>query len=792
MTAKKEKTTFKRYIFLLWLLFFTGILFSIVFFYGVSKGILGYMPTFEQLEDPNSSLATEIFSVDGKILGKYYRENRSNVRYEELPQNIKNALVATEDVRFEEHSGIDLRALVRAISKLGKNGGGSTITQQLAKNLFTIRAREQKKLKGTEHEYKATFLEKIIHYRIKEKLKEWVIAAQLEQHYTKEEIFTMYLNTVEFSDNAFGIKSAARTYFNKLPIDLNIEESAMLVGMLKAPTKFNPRINKNDRSRKRRNVVLFQMHHYDYITKAEKDSLQALELTIDFQRGSHSDGIAPYFRENLRMELKKWVKAHPKTDGTFYDIYGDGLKIHTTINYAMQVHAEAAVKEHLVKLQKLFDKKKGKKNLWKKFEDEPWKKHAKVWTNLQEKTKKIFISRGIPKDKVEEYINTPRKMKVWSWEGDIDTVLSPLDSIMYYRLFLQTGFMAADQKTGEIKAWVGGINYKHFQYDHVNINTKRQVGSTFKPFIYTLAIKEKGYSPCFKIPNEQVTFELNDPIWPIPEVWTAKNSGGKYGSQHKLADKNGMITIKNGLKGSINTIVAYLMHELNPSLVTDFVKKLGITSNIPPVPSICLGTPDISLTELVGAYTTFSNKGYQSKPYFISRIEDKNGNLIQSFEPEQTEALDKYTAYIMTQLLRNVIDESGGSGNRVRFRYKIPLSLQIAGKTGTTQNNSDGWFMGFTPDLIAGAWVGHEDRYIHFKKTAYGQGASTALPIWAGFIKRVYADTTLNYNIKSSFPKPPGTLSVKLDDCTTVNSNTDDSNPDNPANDTPDDEGDWD
>lgn len=748
-STKTKKKSFKRYIFLLWLILFFSIMLSIAFFYGVSKGLLGEMPTFEQLENPTNFLATEIISEDGKILGKYYRENRSNARFDELAQNLKDALIATEDSRFENHSGIDLRALLRAVLKLGKDGGGSTLSQQLAKNLFRTR------------DFPKSAIGRI-QTKIASKFQEWVIAVQLEKRYTKEEIFTMYLNTVEFSDNAFGIKAATMTYFNKLAKDLNTEESAVLVGMLKAPYKYNPRLH-NEVSKGRRNTVLAQMSKYGFLSVEKKDSLQALDLKIDFQKGTHTEGLAPYFRENLRMQVKKWIEKNPKPDGTLWDIYSDGLKIFTTINYKMQKHAEDAVEEHLTKMQKLFFKTWKGRNPWKEFEEEKWKKHAKVWTKLQADTKKALISKGIAKDKVDKYMITPREMSVWSWEGYIDTTMSPIDSVMYYRMFLHTGFMATDPHTGVIKAWVGGINYTHFQYDHVNINTKRQVGSTIKPFIYTLAIKEKGYSPCFKVPNEKVTFDTGDPIWPIPKPWTAGNSSGKYGRELKLADKNGMITIKNGLKGSVNTVAAYLMHELNPTLVQGFLKKLGITSDIPPVPSIALGTPDISLTELVGAYTTFANKGYQSKPFFITRIEDSHGNLIVSFEPEQTEVLDKHTSYIMTQLLRRVVDESGGTANRVRFRYKIPLSLQIAGKTGTTQNNSDGWFIGFTPELLAGTWVGCSDRFVHFRRTANGQGASTALPIWAGFIKKVYADTTLNYNIKSKFPKPPGDLPVTFD-----------------------------
>ena len=714
------------------------------------------MPTFDELENPSTFLATEIYTEDGEILGKYYRENRSNVRYDELPQNIKDALVATEDARFEQHSGIDFRALFRAVFKLGSAGGGSTITQQLAKNLFTIRKNELKKYEGTDMEYKPFILE-TLSGRIGEKLKEWVIAIQLERRYTKEEILTMYLNTVEFSDNAFGVKSAAKTYFNKLPIDLKTEESAVLVGMLKAPTKYNPRRNNED-SKERRNVVLAQMYKYNFLSEIKKDSLQALDLKIDFQKSAHTEGLAPYFREELRKEITDWVNKNPKSDGTKWDVYGDGLKIYTTLNYKMQQYAEEAAQEHLIEMQKTFFDSWKNRNPWKEFEKGD-SKRDKVWTKLQENTIKTFESRGMSKKEAETYMNTKKPMNVWSYSGYIDTTMSPLDSIMYYKMFLQTGFLAVDQKTGAVKAWVGGININHFQYDHVNVGTKRQVGSTFKPFIYALSIKEKGYSPCFRIPNLPVTFETGNKVWPISQSWTAKNSDKRYG---------GFLTLKDGLKGSVNTIAAYQMQELNPNLVIDFARKLGITSPIPPVPSVCLGTPDISLTELVGAYTVFSNNGYKAKPYFISRIEDSNGNVIASFEPDLTEALDKETAYTMTRMLRGVIDDRGGTGYRVRYRYNVPYSLEVAGKTGTTQNNSDGWFVGFTPELLAGSWVGCEDRYIRFRNTANGQGASTALPIWAKFIKKVYADTTLGYNINAKFEAPPGERKVTFD-CAAAN-----------------------
>jgi len=740
MSKTKSKTNFGKYIRTLWILFIMFLVCLILFFYGVSKGLLGKMPTFEEIENPNSDLATEIYAVSDPVpMGKYYSKNRSNATYEELPQNLIDALVATEDARFYKHSGIDLRGTVRAVVKLGKDGGGSTLTQQLAKNIF--------------HGIPSSKFG-----RIGQKIKELVMSIMLERTYTKEEILTMYLNTVDFVHNSFGVKSAAKTYFNKDVSDLNIEESAVLVGMLRAPSAKNP-VSHPEASLVVRNVVLKQMYDYGYLEKSAKDSLQALELEVDYKATNHVNGLAPHFREQLRMWLKKWAKENinPST-GEPYNIYKDGLKVYTTLDSKVQQYAEEAVNEHLTDLQEQFFEHWKNKDPWEYYdkyqrENNQRKQNEKLTNDVA----KIFMQKDtINEELALAIINEPREMTIWSHTGMIDTILSPLDSVKYYKMILQVGLLAIDPHTGYIKAWVGGSNFEYNQFDHVNIRTKRQVGSTFKPLIYTLALKEKGYSPCFKVPNELVTFEVDDPRWPILEPYTPKNSGGEYG---------GLMEIKNGLAGSVNTVTAYLMHELSAQAVVEFAHKMGIESEIPPYPSICLGVADISLYEMIRAYSTFANNGRSNEPIFVSRIEDSHGNVIEEFYPETTTALDEETAYVITQMLRNVVDGNPGeaTGARVRFKYKIPRSLQIAAKTGTTQNNSDGWFMGFTPEILAGVWVGCDDKFVRFRSTRLGQGANTALPIWAKFIDKVYADTSLNYNINAKFEQPVEKLSVELD-----------------------------
>ncbi len=741
MAKTQKKINFKKHIIVLWAVFFIGIFSLMLFFYGVSKGLLGKMPSFAEIENPNSELATEIFSADSDIpIGKYYSKNRSNAQAHELPQNLIDALVATEDVRFYQHSGIDLKRSISAIVFLGKRGGGSTITQQLAKNLF--------------HDIPQSKLG-----RIGQKIKELVMSVMLERTYTKEEILTMYLNTVDFVHNSYGIKSAAKTYFNKEVENLSIEESAVLVGMLKAPSKYNP-ISNMDNSVQRRNVVLYQLHNYDYISKELKDSLQALPIVTDYKATNHINGLAPHFREQLRLWLKEWATSHinPST-GEPYNIYKDGLKVYTTIDSRMQQHAEDAVHEHLSEWQNEFFKHWKNRDPWEYYDkydrDASYAKQSEVLVN---NVMKIFKSNdsSLSDSAAHALITTPREMSIWSHYGMIDTVLSPLDSVKYYKMILQTGLMAVDPQTGYVKAWVGGANFEYNQYDHVNKNTKRQVGSTFKPLIYTLAIKEKGYSPCFKVPDLPICFEANDARWPILKQYCPKNSDG---------ESDGMMAIKDGLAASKNQVTAYLMHELSAQAVVEFAQKIGIESEIPPYPSICLGVADISVYEMIRAYTTFANKGTSNEPIFVSRIEDSHGNVIEEFFAESTAALDEETAYVITQMMRNVIDGPPGevTGARVRFKYNIPKSLEIAGKTGTTQNNSDGWFMGFTPDLLAGVWVGCDDKFIRFRSTSLGQGASTALPIWAKFIDKVYKDTSLNYNFDSTFEAPLEELSVELD-----------------------------
>ncbi|MFN8276634.1 MAG: PBP1A family penicillin-binding protein [Chitinophagales bacterium] len=685
----------------------------------IAIGVFGRLPSIDDLENPQTATATEVISADGVVLGKYYQQNRSNVQYEHLPPHLVNALLATEDIRFHDHTGVDLKAIARAIAGvLGSDskGGGSTITQQLAKNLFP---------RG--NHWKITLALR--------KLKEWVIAAKLEKAFTKEEIIAMYFNTVEFSDNAFGIKSAAQTYFGK-PVDsLNIQEAAILVGMLKAPYQYNPRLHP-EASKKRRNVVLDQLCHYQFITTAQRDSLFALPIALNFNESSHEDGMAPYFREYLRLWLKDYFDKHPGPDGEKYNIYTAGLRVFTTIDSRLQQYAEEAQQEHLTEWQQLFFKMKEGSDPWKDFQTE--------WNGIYRASSryKQWKSEGKSESEIDALMHKPIAMRIFSWAGEHDTVMSPYDSIRYHRLFLQNGVIAVNPENGYVRAWVGGINYKYFQYDHVNYNTRRQIGSTFKPIVYTAAVRDKGYSPCYQVPNLPVTFDKGDPRFGLISSWTPHNSDGKYG---------GMLTLKQALANSVNTVSAYLMHEMSVQEVKQLAQSMGITSPIPNQPSICLGTADISLIEMAGAYTTFVNKGVHVSPVFVTRIEDRSGNVIATFDGARNEVLDEQTAYTMIEMLRGVVQY--GTSQRLRFRYG--LRNDIAGKTGTTQNNSDGWFIGLTPDLVVATWVGCEDRYLRFRNMAYGQGASTALPIYGYFMQKVYADSSgTGIHPSATFPKP--------------------------------------
>jgi penicillin-binding protein 1A len=714
----------KKYIKWLWIILLGPFLIFFTMIFLVGAGVLGALPQVDELLNPKNNLATIVYSGDMKILGKYYSENRVNVSFSQLDKDIVDALIATEDARFYEHSGVDGKALLRSVTGVvggGSKGGGSTVTQQLAKMMFP-----REKLNKFE--------------LVVRKIKEWIIAVRLEKLYTKEEILALYLNKFDFLNLAVGIKSAAQIYFNRNQDSLKIEQAAMLIGMAKNPAYFNP-IRFAERTQQRRNVVMNQMVKYGYMSQQKYDSLKLLPLGLSFHPEDHNEGLATYFREYLRDNfLDAWCKKHinPET-GKPYNIYKDGLKIYTTIDSRMQKYAEEAVYEHMRDLQKLFSKECLNKrnapfawNLSKKEIDDIMMSSMKRSDRYRE-----MKNDGVPHEEIIATFYKPASMRVYSLRGDIDTVLTPYDSIKYYKTFLQTGFMAMEPQTGYVKAWVGGINHKHFKYDHVKVS-KRQVGSTFKPFVYALAIQE-GYSPCHQVPNVKTCITTE-----IGEEWCPENSDGPN-------DKNvgKMITLKKALANSINYITAWVMKQYGPRAVVDLVRRLGITSDIPEVPSICLGTPDISVFEMVAANSTFVNKGTYVQPTFITRIEDKNGKVLEEFIPKSDEVFSEEKAYTMIQLMRGVVD--GGTGTRLRTRYKI--YNQIAGKTGTTQQNADGWFMGLTPDLVAGVWVGGEDRSIHFNSMAEGQGATMALPIWGKFFNKVYADKKLKIS-QGEFPKP--------------------------------------
>ena len=742
----------------LWIFLAVIVLAIVIVFVSISKGWIGYMPPVEELENPSYKFATEIFSEDEKVLGtwSYSKENRVYTAYKDLSPSIINALIATEDVRFVEHSGIDAKALFRAFVKRGlmfqKNaGGGSTLSQQLAKQLFT------------ENVARNTL------QRLFQKPIEWVIAVKLERYYTKEEILSMYLNKFDFLNNAVGFKTAAYTYFGCEPKDLKIEEAATLVGMCKNPSLYNP-VRFNERSRGRRNVVLEQMRKAGYITDAECDSLQALPLKLTYNRVDHKEGLATYFREYLRgvmtapkpvrsdyrgWQMQKfyedsiawetnplygWCAKNKKKDGTNYNIYTDGLKIYTTINSRMQQYAEDAVKEHLGDyLQPIFFKEKeGSKNA-PYARSLPEKRVEELLTKAMKQTERYRLMKeaGASEQQIRKAFDTPEEMTVFSWKGDKDTIMTPMDSIRYYKSFLRTGFMSMDPANGHVKAYVGGPNYVYFQYDMAMVG-RRQVGSTIKPYLYTLAM-ENGFSPCDQARHvEQTLIDENG------TPWTPRNANDKrYGE---------MVTLKWGLANSDNWISAYLMGKLNPYDLVRLIHSFGVRNKaIDPVVSLCLGPCEISVGEMVSAYTAFANKGIRVAPLFVTRIEDSDGNVISTFAPQMEEVISASSTYKMLVMLRAVINE--GTGGRVR-RYGI--TADMGGKTGTTNDNSDAWFMGFTPSLVSGCWVGGDERDIHFGRMTYGQGAAAALPIWAMYMKKVYDDPTLGYDQQERFKLPEG------------------------------------
>lgn len=738
-----------------WGLFFAALLVVAMVFYGIAKGSIGYMPAIEQLENPIDKYASQIISVDGKVLGSYAHsmENRVHVNYEDLSPDLVKALIATEDIRFSRHSGIDAVGLFRAIVKRGilmqkSGGGGSTITQQLAKQLYSPSAEN--------------VLERVLQKPI-----EWVIAVQLERFYTKEEIINMYLNKFDFLYNAVGIQSASRVYFGKTPQTLKTEEAATLVGMCKNPSYYNP-VRKEDRTRGRRNVVLEQMCKADYLTRAECDSLKALPLTLYFSRIDHKDGPAPYYREYLRMVLtakkpeKKnyrgwqmqkfkedsvawetdplygWCNKNKKADGSAYNIYTDGLKIYSTIDSRMQQYAEEAVKEHIGGyLQTQFTKEKKGRSYAPFSRDLSAGQVDTIMIRAMQQSDRYrgLKASGMKEEDIRKDFELPVDMRVFSWSGPVDTLLSPLDSIRHHKSFLRTAFMSMDARTGHVKAYVGGIDYNYFQYDMVN-GGRRQVGSTIKPYLYSLAMLE-GISPCEQMLHVEQTLRDDNGI-----PWTPKNSSPKNVGE--------MVTIKWGLQNSSNWVTAYLMGRLSPSAFVRLLHSYGLNNEMDPVVSICLGTPDVSVGEMVTGYSVFANKGLRVDPMYVTRIEDSYGNTVATFSPKMKDVLTEKAAYEMLYMLRSVMN--GGTGGRIRARYGIQADM--GGKTGTTQNHSDGWFMAFTPSLVGGCWVGGEDRSIRFDRMTEGQGASMALPVYGLFMQKVYADKTLGYSEDERFDIP--------------------------------------
>ena len=748
-----EKKFIKKYIHWLYGIFIGMATLFILLFFLISIGALGFMPSFEELENPKTNLATILYSSDNQVLGKFFRENRTNVTYEELNPHVVNALISTEDIRFYKHSGIDARGLGRVLFRtiiMGEksSGGGSTITQQLAKLLFHDPARN-------------------LWQRSLQKLKEWVIAVKLERSYTKQEILTMYLNKAPFIYGAYGIESAAHTFFSK-PLDsLKVEEAATLIGMLKNPALYNP-IRRPELTQNRRNVVLSQMKKAHHISSENFDSLKMLPLNIRFQRDDHIHGLAPYFREYLRLVLSAekpdrenyaswqeqqyiedsiawiedplygWVNKNLQADGTKYDIYRDGLRIYTTIDSRLQKYAEDALQQHIGKdLQPHF------------FREKKGRSRAPFTKNITQEQYESIIHRAIRNsdryrylkrkkiewDSIISIFKKPVPMEVFSWNGEIDTIMSPLDSIHYYKSFLRGSLLSMDPQSGQVKAYVGGPNYQHFKYDMVSMG-KRQVGSTIKPFVYTLAMQE-GLTPCDMVPNIPQTFYL-----PTGKTWTPGNSGSARAGE--------MVSLKWGLANSNNNITAWVLKQFNPEAVVNISHELGIKSPMDPVPSIVLGVSEFGLNEMVAAYCTFANKGVHVEPLMVTRIEDRYGNVISSFSPRKHEVLSEETAFLMINLLEGVVNQGTG----IRLRLKYHLNAQIGGKTGTTQNHSDGWFMGVTPNLVTGIWVGGEDRDIHFDNIYYGQGANMALPIWALYMQQVYEDEEIPITQEDTFEEP--------------------------------------
>jgi penicillin-binding protein 1A len=697
------------------------ILFIALIITATGFGLFGELPSFRDLENPKSNQASVIYTIDKEELGNYFVQNRSNIKYQDISANVINALIATEDVRFKDHSGIDFKRTFTIIfyNLVGKKQGASTITQQLALNLFSDETRAKSIIK-----------------RIPQKLKELIVAIKLERNYTKEEIITMYLNTVDFGNNSFGIKAAARTYFNTTPDKLTAPQAATLIGILKGVTLYSPTRNP-DRALARRNLILNKMESEGFIEEADYQKFKSTELNLKFRATSHFDGMATYFRTILKQDIQKtFVESSiSKPDGSPYDLDRDGLRIYTTINSKMQKYAEEAQREYMKELQKQFNRH------WKGMN--PFKGNENLITQGMRRSDRYIALKeeGYSEEDIKKGFTVPVKMEIFSWKGNIDTTMTPLDSIKYYKMFLRNSMMAMDPSNGEVRAWVGGIDFEHFKYDQVKMGT-RQVGSTAKPFTYAVGIENGGLSPCYQVNNVPFT------VTGYGDDWTPRGFNSIPGS----------LTLRKALANSQNYITAWVMQQVGPTAVSNLIQRLGITSNVPPYPSIALGSFEASVYDMVGAYGAFVNHGVWTEPIYLTRIEDKNGNVLYERKPKVVQALNEQTAYVMTYMLKGVVEEGTG----VRLRYKYGLNNPIGGKTGTTNDNSDGWFMGITPQLVGGVWTGCEDRAIHFRTTNLGEGANTALPIFALFLKKVYADNSLGIK-KGDFEPPRGGNGITLD-----------------------------
>jgi penicillin-binding protein 1A len=704
---------------LFWKYYFISAGVFVLFLLMLNWGWIGDMPDLDDIENPTASLASQVYAQDGTPMGKFYLEDRISVKYRDLSPNLLNALVATEDKRFYDHYGVDGEGLLRAVAFLGSKGGASTITMQTAKNLFTDNWGTKNKL-----------------LRVIQKIKESIIAIKLERNFTKQEIITLYLNTVPFSDNLFGVSNASRTFFQKEPDRLTIEEAALLIGMINAPTKYNP--NRNPKlSLERRNLVLNRMASEKYITDDQAAQLKQLPITLNYRKLDQNNGLGPYFRMTLGEYMKKWCKEHKKNNGDSYDLYRDGLKIYTTINPRMQLYAEEAVARHMAYLQKQFNQQANIKSgsIWKQFSEqlELAIKQTDRWKNLKRE--------DAEDSDIRKTFDEPIAMRIFAWNKNrfIDTVMTPLDSLKYHKQILQTGFLAVDPFTGEVKAWVGGVDFKTFKYDHVNTNTKRQVGSTIKPLLYSLAIEKSGFTPNTIVQDQQQNFDGFGMVPNTPRSCTGQS-----------------IPMAQALAESRNCASAYIMKQINPNgndaaeEFVDYLKKCNVKAEIPAYPSIALGSCEISMFEMVQAYTMFPGGGYNAQPFFINRIEDKNGNVLESFSPQRRKVIKEVTAYSVVNMMQGVI--SKGTGRSI-YSYDIPAQ-SIAGKTGTTNDNSDLWFMGYTPQLLAGAWVGCDDRYIRFSDNYFGQGAHASLPIWAYFMNKVANDPACNLDPNATFARP--------------------------------------